>query len=205
MRSTVSSSRSARWSEGGHVDDGDVEGLEVGASGAGDAGDAGAHDMAGVLGSEQQDRSGFISLEAAQAGDGDGNGEVERQEGLAAFGLADADGLPGPEPVDQLLARAVFEVGWEPCREALHRRAPLDGFAPDLQEELFVEDFAILRRRRAGCMMASALGLPLAWVTRVSLRLGVMRPGLPALQMAAGPVRQARCVRCGGAGGRAMR
>ncbi len=137
-------------------------------------------------------RTGFIGLEAAQAGDAGGDGEVERQEGLAAFGLADADGLPGPEPVDQLLARAVFEVGWGPCREALHRRAPLDGFAPDLQEELFVEDFAILRRRRAGCMMASALGF--AWVTRVSLRPGVMRPGLPALQMAAGPVRQARCV-----------
>jgi len=40
--------------------------------------------------------------EAAQAGDGGGDGDVEGEERFAAFGLAadDADGLLGPQAVD---------------------------------------------------------------------------------------------------------
>ena len=73
--------------------------------------------MAGVLGGEQQDGSCLAGGEAAQAGDacGDRDGEVEREEGLAALGLAadDADRLAPPQRVDEppLAARAVFELG----------------------------------------------------------------------------------------------
>ena len=106
------------------VDDGDVEGLEPGAGGAGDTLEAGTHDMAGVLGGKQQDRSGLIGGEAAQAGDpgGDRDGKIERQEGLAALGFAadDADRLAPPEPVDEplLLARPGGSR-----REAVHGRS----------------------------------------------------------------------------------
>ena len=44
--------------EGGHVDDGDVEGLEAGAGGAGDPLQTFAHEVAGVFCGEQQDRAG---------------------------------------------------------------------------------------------------------------------------------------------------
>ena len=100
-----------------HVDDGDVEGLEVGAGGARDTLEPGAHDVAGVFGGEQQDGSCLAGGEAAQAGHagGDRDGEVEREEGLAALGLAadDADGLAPPQRVDEppLAARALFELG----------------------------------------------------------------------------------------------
>ena len=53
----------------GDVDDGDVEGVEVGAGGSGDAVQAGAHDVASVLGGEHQDRSGLVGFEASQARD----------------------------------------------------------------------------------------------------------------------------------------
>ena len=93
--------------QGGDVDDGDVEGLEAGAGGAGDALEPGAHDVAGILGGEHQDRPRLVGVEAAQAGDagGDRHGDVEGEEGLAAFGLAadDADRLSRPEPVDEPL------------------------------------------------------------------------------------------------------
>ena len=52
----------------GDVDDGDVEGVEVGAGGAGDALEARAHDVPGVLGGEHQDRSALVGFEATQAG-----------------------------------------------------------------------------------------------------------------------------------------
>ena len=113
------------------VDDGDVEGLEAGAGGTGDALEAAPHDVAGVLGGEQQDRSGLFGGEAAQAWDagGHGDGEIERQEGLAALGFAadDTDGLLAPELVDHplLAARPVLEVGRGSGREALHRRGLL--------------------------------------------------------------------------------
>ena len=111
------------------VDDGDVEGLEVGFGGSGNAFEAGAYDVAGVLGGEQQDRSGLCGGEAAQAGNAgsDGDREVEGEEEFAALGLAadDADGLLAPQRLDHPLAgqRAVLEVNRGSGREALHRRA----------------------------------------------------------------------------------
>ena len=74
----------------GDVDDGDVEGLEAGVGGLCDALEPGAHDVAGVLGGEQQDGARLVGGEAAQARDagGDRDGEVEGEEGLAALGLA---------------------------------------------------------------------------------------------------------------------
>ena len=52
-----------------------------------------------------EDASGLQHVEAAQAGGagGDRDGEVERQEQLAALGLAadDANGLVGPQPGDE--------------------------------------------------------------------------------------------------------
>ena len=95
--------------QGWHVDDGDVEGFEPGAGGARDPLEAGAHDVSCVLGGEHQDRARLVGGEAAQAGDagGDGDGEVERQEGLAALGLAadDADRLAHPQPIDEHCCR----------------------------------------------------------------------------------------------------
>ena len=157
----------------GHVDDGDVEGVERGAGGAGDAGQPGAHDMAGVLGGEHQDRSGLRGGEAAQARDagGDGDGELQRQEGLAALGLAadDADRLACPEPVDEplLLVRPVLELGRGSGREALHRRA-LRGCtsSPQVSRKSFSSSCSrscsAPAASRASAMMASALGLPSA-------------------------------------------
>ena len=84
----------------GHVDDGDVEGLEVGAGRDGDAFEPAAHDMGGVLGGEQQDRSGLRGSEVTQAWDAgrDGDRDIEGEEGFSALGLAadDADGLLAP-------------------------------------------------------------------------------------------------------------
>ena len=118
----------------GDVDDGDVEGLEAGAGGAGDALEPGAHDVAGVLGREHQDRAGLVGGEAAQARDagGDRHGDVEGEEGLSAFGLAadDADGLAPPEPVDEPLlpARSVLQLDRRQGREAGHGRSSSRAF-----------------------------------------------------------------------------
>ena len=61
------------------------------------------HEVAGVLGTERQDRTGADGGEVAQAGDagGDGDGDVEGQHGLVALGLAaaDATGLVAPQRV----------------------------------------------------------------------------------------------------------
>ena len=102
---------------------------EVGAGGARDPLEPGTHDVAGVLGGEQQDGSCLAGGEAAQAGHagGDRDGEVEGEEGLAALGLAadDADRLAPPQHVDEplLAARALFELGRGSGREAVRRRA----------------------------------------------------------------------------------
>ncbi len=78
-----------------NVDIGEVE-----ASGDADAVEAAAHDVQRVLGGVEQDPPGPAHGEAAQAGltGGDGDGEVEGEEGFAAFGFAadDADGFLGP-------------------------------------------------------------------------------------------------------------
>ena len=118
----------------GDVDDGDVEGLEAGAGGLCDALEPGAHDVAGVLGGEQQDGARRVGDEAAQARDagGDRDGDVEGEEGLVAFGFAadDADGLTPPQRVDEplVLARAVLQLDRRVRREAVRRPgAGVDG------------------------------------------------------------------------------
>ena len=116
----------------GDVDDGDVEGLEAGVGGLCDALQPGAHDVAGVLGGEQQDGTRLVGGEAAQARDAGGDREVEGEEGLAALGLAadDADGLAPPQRVDEPLvpARAVLQLDRRARREAVRRHgAGVDG------------------------------------------------------------------------------
>ena len=126
------------------VDDGDVEGLEPGAGGTGDALEAVAHDVAGVLGGEQQHGAASGGAEVAQARHprGHRDGEVEREEGFAALGLAadDAHALLAPQRLDHPLPlpRPVLEVGRPPRREALHRRAPLrGGVSPQISRKSF--------------------------------------------------------------------
>ncbi len=109
-----------------HIYDGDVEGLEACAGGAGDPVQALAHQVAGVFCGEQQDRAGPGRVEVPQAWDagGDRDGEVQRQHGLAALGLAadDADGLLAPQRVDQPLplARPLLQLDRGAGREAVH-------------------------------------------------------------------------------------
>src|ERR1700685_737715 len=54
-------------------------------------------------GGSTEDAAGAADREAAQAGDagGDGDGQIEGEEGFAAFGLAadDADGFFRPQPI----------------------------------------------------------------------------------------------------------
>ena len=75
------------------------------AGGGADAFEPPAHDVERVLGGIEQHTPGARHGEAAQARDtgGDGDGEVEGEERLAALGLAadDADRLLGPQPGDQ--------------------------------------------------------------------------------------------------------
>ena len=142
--------------EAGGGDDLDVEGGEVDAGGEGDAVQALADDVQGVFGGVEEDAAGLGGREAAQAGGagGDGEGEVEGEEGLAALGLAadDADGLRGPEGLDEpaALGRPALELhargGWAGARS---RAALGGGEAPgfagdagrgeDLEIELLVE------------------------------------------------------------------
>jgi hypothetical protein len=62
-------------------------------------------DVERVLGGAEEDAAGLGRREVAQAGGagGDGEGEVQGEEGLAALGFAtdDAHGLLGPESVDE--------------------------------------------------------------------------------------------------------
>ena len=70
------------------------------AGGGADAVEPTTDDVQGVLGGVEQHAPGLGHGEAAQAGPagGDGDGQIEGEEGFAAFGLAadDADGLLGP-------------------------------------------------------------------------------------------------------------
>jgi hypothetical protein len=74
-----------------------VERGETDAGRGADAFEAAAHDMQGILGGIEQDAAGSADREAAQAGDarGDGDSQIEGEEGFPAFRLAadDADGF----------------------------------------------------------------------------------------------------------------
>ena len=91
--------------EAGGGDDLDVQRGEVDAGGQRDAVQTLADDVERVLGGVEQDAAGLRRREVAQAGGagGDGEGEVQGEEGLAALGLAadDAHGLFGPEALDE--------------------------------------------------------------------------------------------------------
>ena len=81
-----------------------------------------------VFGGIEQDAAGAPDREAAQAGDagGDGDGQIESEEGFTAFGLAanDADGFFRPQPIDEpaLLLGAIGEVPGRLDRKLAHRR-----------------------------------------------------------------------------------
>jgi hypothetical protein len=84
--------------------------------------------MKRVLGGIEQDPAGPRDREAAQAGGsgGDGDGQIEGEEGFAALGLAadDADGFFRPQPVDEpaSLLGAVGESPGRLDRKQGHRR-----------------------------------------------------------------------------------
>ena len=92
----------AQAGRGDHLD---VEFGESGAGGGTDAVEAVADDVQRVFGGIEQDPTGPRDREAAQAGGagGDGDRQIEGEEGFAAFGLAadDADGILGPQLIDQ--------------------------------------------------------------------------------------------------------
>lgn len=98
--------------EHGDGDDVDIERIERDAGSRGDTGEALADHGERVLGSEEEHGPGDARRKLAQArrAGGDGDGEIEGEEGLAALGLAaeDADRLVDPEGLD--------EPAWAVCR-----------------------------------------------------------------------------------------
>jgi len=86
--------------QAGRGDDLDVEVGQLDRGGGADAVEPTTDDVQGVLGCVEQHASWVGHGEAAQAGPagGDGDGQIEGEEGFAAFGFAadDADGLLGP-------------------------------------------------------------------------------------------------------------
>ena len=97
-----------------------------------------------------QNAAGAAHREAVRIGDAgsDGDGEIEGEEGFAAFGLAadDADGFVGPQPIDEpaLLLGTIGEApGWLD-RKLGHRR------------------------RRIAALVSLAAGTAQVWKNRVS-------------------------------------
>ncbi len=117
-------------SHGGSGDDVNVEVFELAGRGGTDALEPAAHDVQGILGGVQQDPARPGDGEAAQARSAGGNrdGEVQGEEGLAAFRFPadDPDGLFGPQAGDQpaLLLRAIGETISLLDRQSVHRRRP---------------------------------------------------------------------------------
>ena len=118
-------------SHGGCGDDLDVEIGKAEAGGGADAVEPPAHDVERVLGGIEQNAAGAWHAEATQARNAgrDRDGEVEREEGFAAFGLAadDADRLLGPQPGDEpaLFGGAIGEAVGGLDRQQAHRRRPV--------------------------------------------------------------------------------
>ena len=139
--------------QGGHVDDGDVEFVEGGGGGAGDPLQTLAHPVAGVLGGEEQHGAASGGAVVAQAWDagGHGDGEIEREQGFAALGLAadDAHGLLGPTacPPSTVAPGGDPRAPPAPVSGSPSPPCPLlrrGGLAQDLHEELLVENLAVL-------------------------------------------------------------
>jgi hypothetical protein len=78
----------------------DVERGETGTGGGADAFEAATDGVQGILGGIEQNAAGVAHREATQAWDagGDGDGQIEGEEGFAALRLAadDADGFVRP-------------------------------------------------------------------------------------------------------------
>jgi len=106
----------------------DVEVGQVEAGGGANTVEPAAHDVQRILRGVEQDAAGIGHGEAAQAGcaGGDRDGEIESEEGFAAFRLAadDADGLLGPQPAHQpaLLLGSLGEAMGRRDRKRVHRR-----------------------------------------------------------------------------------
>ena len=115
----------AQAGRGDHLD---VEFGETDTGGGADAFEAAADDMERVLGGIQQDATGARDREAPQAGDagGDGDRQIEGEEGFAALRLAadDADGFFRPQPIDEPapLLGALGEAPGRLDRKLAHRR-----------------------------------------------------------------------------------
>ena len=116
---------------GGCGDDLDVEIGKTEAGGGADAIEPPAHDVERILGGVEQNAPGAWHGEATQARNAgrDRNGEVEGEEGFAAFGLAadDADRLLGPQGGDEpaLVLGAIGEAPGSLDRQQAHPRRPV--------------------------------------------------------------------------------
>ena len=115
----------AQAGRGDHLD---VEFGETDTGGGADAFKTATDDVQRVFGGIEQNAAGVADREAAQAEGtgGDGDGQIEGEEGFAAFGFAadDADGLFLPQPLDEpaLLRGTIGEgPGWL-NRKLAHRR-----------------------------------------------------------------------------------
>jgi hypothetical protein len=116
--------------QAGRGDDLNVDVGQFDGGGGADAVEAPTDDVQGVLGGVEQHTPGVGHGEAAQAGPagGDGDGQIEGEEGFAAFGLAadDADGLLGPQVGDQpaLFLGALGQAMGGDDGKRRHRRLP---------------------------------------------------------------------------------
>ena len=115
---------------GGCGDDLNVEIGKAEAGGGADAVEPPAHDVERILGGVEQNAPGAWHGEAAQARNAgrDRDGEVEGEEGFAAFWLTadDADRLLGPQGGDEpaLFLGAIGEAPGGLDRQQAHRRRP---------------------------------------------------------------------------------
>jgi hypothetical protein len=110
-----------------------VEFGEVETGGGADTVEAAANDVECVFGGIEQDATGADDREAAQTGSsgGDGDGQIEGQEGFAALGLAadDADRFFRPQVGDEpaLLLGSIEEAMSRLDRKQRHRRRRVAG------------------------------------------------------------------------------
>jgi len=165
----------AQTGSGDHLD---VEFGETDAGGDADTLKATADDVQGIFGGIEQDAAGVADREAAQARDagGDGDRQIEGEEGFAAFGLAadDTDGLFRPQSVDEpaLLFGAIGKPPGRLDRKGAHRRrriAALVSLAIGTAQVSKNSVSSIWRASRwaasssnSAAMIISALGLPCA-------------------------------------------
>ena len=178
---------------GDHLD------VEIGdrqTGGSADAVEPPTDDVQSIFGGVEQDASGLGHGEAAQTGraGGDGDGQIEGEEGFAAFWLAadDANCLLGPQPGDQpaLVQGAIGEAMSGLDGQRRHRRRPAAarvsaaGDAAQVSKNSFSSICRASRSAAAAssspAMFIRARRLPWAWSHRVAISSGVIRVGAPA-------------------------